>query len=264
MANINKELNQIKNAVYGKDVRQAIHDGIEKAYNDATSGGAGDTNLEVVLARGNYDSLNKRLDASDSQLAEKANISDLSDKINEVKFNIVTHEMEFYAGDVLVEKVDISEAGNANAVHDYIDSLVNEGLIDGVSVADNSLDTSKYQDKSVTREKLGDDVLVNVPWLTKKTDLDDIIKQGNWIVDSDAKNKPFPGQGLLTVNRGKTLSSQSNIYVLQEISALGNNSEKHYRLFLYNQNTGNYGFVQPWKRIDNLDIGEIINEVEIG
>src|SRR5690625_3902111 len=71
MANINKELNQIKNAVYGKDVRQAIHDGIEKAYNDATSGGAGDTDLEVVLASGNYDALNKRLDASESQLKDE-------------------------------------------------------------------------------------------------------------------------------------------------------------------------------------------------
>lgn len=35
MANINKELNQIKNAVYGKDVRGSIHDGIEKINNES-------------------------------------------------------------------------------------------------------------------------------------------------------------------------------------------------------------------------------------
>src|SRR5690625_1098752 len=35
MANIDKELNQIKNAVYGKDVRGSIHDGIKKINNES-------------------------------------------------------------------------------------------------------------------------------------------------------------------------------------------------------------------------------------
>src|SRR5690625_6354319 len=143
MANINKELNQIKNAVYGKDVRQESHDGIEKAYNDGTSGGAGDTNLEVVLARGNYDSLNKRLDASDSQLAEtetqiinldnkKADESAVSNslnvlknqKIDQVSFDIATQEIKFYGNESLIDSIDITEASTASLVQDYIDTLV--------------------------------------------------------------------------------------------------------------------------------------------
>ena len=38
MAGIEEYLNQIKNAIYGKDVRQAIHDGIEACYEDGKAG----------------------------------------------------------------------------------------------------------------------------------------------------------------------------------------------------------------------------------
>ena len=36
---IQQILNNIKNAVYGKDVRSSIHDGIEQCYNDRLTGG---------------------------------------------------------------------------------------------------------------------------------------------------------------------------------------------------------------------------------
>ena len=70
MANIDNELNKIKNAVYGKDVRGAIHDGIEKVYNDATKY-SGEKDMEVVLARGSHSNLNDRLNKTDHQLAQK-------------------------------------------------------------------------------------------------------------------------------------------------------------------------------------------------
>lgn len=38
MAGIEEYLNQIKNAIYGKDVRQAIHDGIKQCYKDGKTG----------------------------------------------------------------------------------------------------------------------------------------------------------------------------------------------------------------------------------
>src|SRR5690625_2529356 len=115
MANINKELNQIKNAVYGKDVRQAIHDGIEKAYNDATSGGAGDTNLEVVLARGNYDSLNKRLDASDSQLAETEDeIESLETSKMDKSIGATKQELEVKISKGKVTRQDLDSSTDAN------------------------------------------------------------------------------------------------------------------------------------------------------
>ena|SRR5690554_2348565 len=110
MADIKKELNDIKNAVYGKEVRGAIHDGIKKIneeVEDATelSENAkyqveniqqqvnqlvieGDSSVEAAQARvdadGNtFTTLKERLDTKEtqfaSQLAQKAKII-LSDK----------------------------------------------------------------------------------------------------------------------------------------------------------------------------------------
>src|SRR5690625_5077589 len=73
---ISEELNKIKNAVHGREVRDAIHDGIKKAYDDASQGG--NANMEVSLARGNFPTLSDRLNSVDSQLAQKANQDELN------------------------------------------------------------------------------------------------------------------------------------------------------------------------------------------
>lgn len=62
MAGIQDYLNQIKNAIYGKDVRQAIHDGIQQCYYD---GKAGSTDLE---ARHNLDSVKARVMSAESNI----------------------------------------------------------------------------------------------------------------------------------------------------------------------------------------------------
>ena len=91
MANIKNELNNIKSAIYGKDVRSSIYDGID-AINDeveSTTGrqvdlektfdqliiNAGNSNSEIVDARikndgTSYSKLGDRLDAVDSQLEQ--------------------------------------------------------------------------------------------------------------------------------------------------------------------------------------------------
>lgn len=65
---IQDELNQIKSAVYGADVRDAIHDSIKKTYDDASANG--NANMEVEMARGTEPTLNDRLDETDAQLAQ--------------------------------------------------------------------------------------------------------------------------------------------------------------------------------------------------
>lgn len=57
MAGIEEYLNKIKNAVYGRDVRDAIHDGIETCYKE---GKAGATDL---VARSEISSVNEVLTA---------------------------------------------------------------------------------------------------------------------------------------------------------------------------------------------------------
>ena len=71
MANIKTHLNNIKGALYGKDVRNSIHDAIEQCYTDASING--NANMEVTQARGEYETLGERLDDHASQLAHKAN-----------------------------------------------------------------------------------------------------------------------------------------------------------------------------------------------
>lgn len=58
---IQNYLNQIKNAIFGKDIRQAIYDAIKQCYDDASIE-HDNANMEVKLARGGYSTLNARLD----------------------------------------------------------------------------------------------------------------------------------------------------------------------------------------------------------
>ena len=60
MASIQEHLEKIKNAIFGKDVRQAIHDSIKQCYDDAAVN-HDNANMEVKLARGSHNTLNDRL-----------------------------------------------------------------------------------------------------------------------------------------------------------------------------------------------------------
>ena len=84
---ITNKLNQIKNAIYGKEVRGAIHDAIKQVYDDA-SVNHDNANMEVKMARGTHNTLNDRLDNVDeiqaqtnAQLSEKVNIEKVSEQI---------------------------------------------------------------------------------------------------------------------------------------------------------------------------------------
>lgn len=63
VSNINILLEKIKNAIYGIDVRNAIHDAIKQTYIDAID--ANNSSMEVSNARGKYNTLGERLDANE-------------------------------------------------------------------------------------------------------------------------------------------------------------------------------------------------------
>ena len=78
---ITNKLNQIKNAIYGKEVRGAIHDAIKECYDDA-SVNHDNANMEVKMARGTHNTLNDRLDKSEQKIDETNEcLSELSDKV---------------------------------------------------------------------------------------------------------------------------------------------------------------------------------------
>lgn len=63
--------------VFGKDVRQNIHDGIKQCYDDAIANGH--TDMEVSQARGTFNNLKARLDSVDNKILNNEN---LANKIN--------------------------------------------------------------------------------------------------------------------------------------------------------------------------------------
>lgn len=69
---IQNYLNQIKSAVFGKDVRQSIHDAIKQCYDDASID-HDNANMEVKLARGSHDTLNERFTSVEENIKIIAN-----------------------------------------------------------------------------------------------------------------------------------------------------------------------------------------------
>ncbi|MGQ7452366.1 metallophosphoesterase family protein [Streptococcus suis] len=65
---IDNHLKIIKEGVFGRDVRQAIHDGIQQAYDDATANG--NANMEVAKARGAEATLGDRLQTIDGKIGQ--------------------------------------------------------------------------------------------------------------------------------------------------------------------------------------------------
>lgn len=119
--NITNELNQIKNAIYGKDVRSAIHDAIKQTYDDA-SVEHDNANMEVKLARGKHNTLNDRLDSVDEKIdGANKQLLDIEDKLS---FKLTTKEngINMYlhksttTDDVVSQLDDISRCG-FNAIY---------------------------------------------------------------------------------------------------------------------------------------------------
>lgn len=125
---IQNYLNQIKSAVFGKDVRQSIHDAIKQCYDDASID-HDNANMEVKLARGSHDTLNERFTSveeniknNSEQLEHKANDTDL--KVLETRMDTFTSLKEgSTTGDA--ELIDARVGGNG-VVYNNIGSNIRD------------------------------------------------------------------------------------------------------------------------------------------
>ena len=137
MANIQSYLNQIKNAVFGKDVRESIHDAIKQCYDDAAVN-HDNANMEVKLARGTHDTLNDRLVENEknqenlsSQLDSKANNLDL--EVQKVRIdNLITNNNPTDGNSELID-IRVGRNGDVytsagEAVRNELDKLYNTTL----------------------------------------------------------------------------------------------------------------------------------------
>ena len=100
MGDIRDLLNKIKYATYGKEVRQSIHDGLNKINQETeiTSKkqeklegtfddliiNAGNSNAEVAAARNGFETLGKRLDGVDSQLDTIVRLENTNTKVENI------------------------------------------------------------------------------------------------------------------------------------------------------------------------------------
>lgn len=127
---IQDELNQIKSAVYGSDVRGAIHDSIKKTYDDASANG--NANMEVELARGTEPTLNDRLGKMDdkdqevtAQLAHK--VTKFED--NSISTNMLTQEVKNQMTGGSVAVVGTSSVNVETLTPDVADYLYTKGEV---------------------------------------------------------------------------------------------------------------------------------------
>lgn len=97
MGNIVEYLTKIKTAIYGKDVRGAMHDAIKQVYDDAATGG--DANMEVTFARGTENTLNDRLTKMDevdqTNTALLATTKDLANQSLVTGLSLETNQFNF-------------------------------------------------------------------------------------------------------------------------------------------------------------------------
>ena len=104
---IQEHLNKIRNAIYGREVRESIAKGIETAYNDASE--KDNANMEVKMARGTNPNLNARLNKmeetdqqTNAQLAEtdgrlldaRADIANLQNQTDMLSVNLGNWKIE--------------------------------------------------------------------------------------------------------------------------------------------------------------------------
>lgn len=125
MASIQNYLNQIKSAVFGKDVRQAIHDAIEECYNTASID-HDNANMEVKLARGTHNTLNDRLEA------------------NEEKQENFSEQLDTSTQQLKGQINEIAEAGTTmEAVQSKVSEMAEHGLIQAYTLADRTVEPKK-------------------------------------------------------------------------------------------------------------------------
>lgn len=139
MGNIANLINNIKTAIFGKDVRQSICDAIEQCYEDASKNG--NANMEVVQARDTYETLSKRLEIERNAL--QSQISGLSKGSPKgVYENLETLLSENPETGVYI----ISGNGHIYSWNKDDNSAIDLGIYQSTGIADKSVEFIKLED----------------------------------------------------------------------------------------------------------------------
>lgn len=133
---IQKYLDKIKDAVFGKDIREAIYNSIKQCYDDAAINND-NANMEVKFARGSHPTLNDRLTENEKnqkeineQLVLKANESDLI-----VERNRINNLINISSGEIDNVEVSDSRIGENGVKYDTL----GEAVRNQIKLVNNSL-----------------------------------------------------------------------------------------------------------------------------
>ena len=137
---ITNKLNQIKNAIYGKEVRGAIHDAIKQVYDDA-SVNHDNANMEVKMARGTHNTLNDRLDNVDEIQAQT------NAQLSRTNKNILDMSVLKRDKDVLISMNDLSDDVRQAMTGGSV-AVVGEASVTTNSIVDNAIIYEKIKQSS--------------------------------------------------------------------------------------------------------------------
>ncbi|HEW8560815.1 TPA: hypothetical protein V1N82_001554 [Streptococcus pneumoniae] len=138
---IDQYLKVIKEGVFGRDVRQAIHDGIERVYEDATFDG--NTNMEVAKARGVFDTLSQNLlsinanaDAANQKASQLTNDKVDKNGVAQVTWAMLAQDAREQIAGTKVAVVGNNAVSSANIVNGSVtDAKLDERMGFGLMLA---------------------------------------------------------------------------------------------------------------------------------
>ena len=126
MSTIQENLDKILHAVFGRDVRQAIHDSIKNCYDDAVSGSSATKALSEKIDK----------EISDRQTADSSintDVINLRNKLNTentaIKESLATEKTARETADNLINESLASHGTRLNALETYTVKVDSEGYI---------------------------------------------------------------------------------------------------------------------------------------
>lgn len=158
---ITQLVKSIREKMFGIDVRESIAKALERVYEDASK--EGNANMEVSQARGFFDTLVRRLNNSDENLAQKADRSYVDAVLSsiaaggprELFYSLAALRLKYPSGTEGTYLVfDVS---HTNGAHSYMwkdGSWVDLGVYQGLEIADKSIDFNKIMDNAVDASNL--------------------------------------------------------------------------------------------------------------
>ena len=167
MSSISKYLSQILGAVYGRDMKQAIHDAISQCYDDVNSPDLNSDAFKKALCEVIDNGILTALDVADSSISTekladgavtKAKLADKSittEKIVDAAITMAKLENLAVSTEKLADGA-VTKAKLADksiTTEKIVDAAITMAKLENLAVS-----TEKLTDKSVTMQKLGEDV----------------------------------------------------------------------------------------------------------